>query len=313
MPITTPLSSGATVGYGQLSISASAAEAPANARAAGVWALEAPASEIAALKAAGPATSAAVVAYSDGQAIWAQSKIGPAVTGQSASSEGVYAKSNSGQGVVGESTTNNGVYGISHSAGAAAVAGRNLASDAQRLAGYFDGDVSVTGHISHGGMTTTGDISVGGKINVTGTVTAYDLICPGADCAEMFQTDGDAIDAGTVMVVGEDERLSPCSNAYDPRVAGVVSGAEGYRPGLILNGTQTEGDRRAIALIGRVYCKADASYGAIGIGDLLTTSPTQGHAMRAVDATRSFGATLGKALRPLRQGQALIPVLVALQ
>ncbi len=313
MPVTGPFrDSAATVGYGQLSISPSAAETPDKARAAGIWALEAPATEIDALKAAGPASSAAVVAYSDGQAVWAQSKIGPAISGESDSSQGVYGKSNTGAGVVGESTTNNGVYGISHSPQTAAVAGRNMASGAQKLAGYFDGDVTVTGQVSSAGVAC-GDISVNGKVNVTGTVTAFDLICPGADCAEIFETDRDSIDPGTVMVVGEEERLLPCAAAYDSRVAGVVSGADGYRPGLILNGAQTNGNRRAIALIGRVYCKADASWGSIEIGDLLTTSPTQGHAMRAQDAARSFGATLGKALRPLREGQGLIPVLVALQ
>ncbi len=37
----------------------------------------------------------------------------------------------------------------------------------------------------------------------------------------------------------------------------------------------------SVALAGTVTCKADASYGAIQVGDLLTTSPTPGHAMRA--------------------------------
>jgi hypothetical protein len=66
-------------------------------------------------------------------------------------------------------------------------------------------------------------------------------------------------------------------------------------------------------LIGKVYCKVDAGYGAIEIGDLLTTSPTPGSAMKANDPLKAFGAVLGKALRPLTEGQGLIPVLVALQ
>jgi len=49
------------------------------------------------------------------------------------------------------------------------------------------------------------------------------------------------------------------------------------------------------------------------VGDLLTTSPTPGHAMRADDPGRAFGAVLGKALRPLADGQGLVPILVALQ
>jgi hypothetical protein len=62
-----------------------------------------------------------------------------------------------------------------------------------------------------------------------------------------------------------------------------------------------------------VFCRVDASYGPIDVGDLLTTSPTEGHAMRASDPSRSFGATLGKALDCWSSGTGLVPILVALQ
>ncbi len=65
--------------------------------------------------------------------------------------------------------------------------------------------------------------------------------------------------------------------------------------------------------MGKVYCKVDASYAPIAIGDLLTTSPTPGHAMNAIDQLQAFGAVIGKALRPLGEGQGLIPILIALQ
>ena len=64
---------------------------------------------------------------------------------------------------------------------------------------------------------------------------------------------------------------------------------------------------------GRTYCRVDASYNAIDVGDLLTTSPTPGHAMKANDPARAFGAVIGKALRPLRRESDLIPILVSLQ
>ena len=77
---------------------------------------------------------------------------------------------------------------------------------------------------------------------------------------------------------------------------------------------QQPGDtRKPIALLGKVFCKADAEYGAIEIGDLLTTSPTPGHAMKATDSTRAPGAVIGKALRALGSGQGLVPLLIALQ
>ena len=65
--------------------------------------------------------------------------------------------------------------------------------------------------------------------------------------------------------------------------------------------------------MGKVFCKVDASYGAVEAGDLLTTSDTPGYAMKAADAAKAFGAVVGKALRALPEGQGLIPILVSLQ
>ena len=58
---------------------------------------------------------------------------------------------------------------------------------------------------------------------------------------------------------------------------------------------------------------ADASYGPIEVGDLLTTSATAGHAMRVVDPTLAFGSVIGKALSPLEEGVGLVDVLITLQ
>jgi hypothetical protein len=66
-------------------------------------------------------------------------------------------------------------------------------------------------------------------------------------------------------------------------------------------------------MLGKVFCRVDATYGPIGVGDLLTTSPTQGHAMAARDRVRTPGAVLGKALGARTSGTGLIPILVALQ
>jgi len=94
----------------------------------------------------------------------------------------------------------------------------------------------------------------------------------------------------------------------------VVAGAGDYRPGIVLGAHKASAANQVqIALIGRVSCKVDASFASIAVGDLLTTSPTPGHAMKATDPDRTFGAVIGKALRPLRSGQGLIPVLVAVR
>ena len=159
-------------------------------------------------------------------------------------------------------------------------------------AGWFQGDVTITGN-----LTSKGDISL-----------------PGSDCAENFDvSDTERVEAGTVLVIDQDGALRPCEAAYDKKVAGVVSGAGDYRPGIILDKRQVEHSRAPVALVGKVYCRADAQYSPIETGDLLTTSPTPGHAMRADDPSRAFGAVIGKALSPLAAGQGLIPILIALQ
>jgi hypothetical protein len=115
------------------------------------------------------------------------------------------------------------------------------------------------------------------------------------------------------MVLDQDGALQHCQRAYDKRVAGVVSGAGDYKPGLILDRQQAHDDRVPVALVGKVYCKVDAQYAPIEVGDLLTTSSTLGHAMKADDPLKAFGAVIGKALQGLQSGQGLVPILVALQ
>jgi hypothetical protein len=109
-------------------------------------------------------------------------------------------------------------------------------------------------------------------------------------------------------------RLKVSATAYDRKVAGIISGAGGVKTGMLMgqSGTVADGDY-PVALTGRVYCYADASYGKIATGDLLTTSNTPGHAMKAADMNQSYGAVIGKAMSPLEEGAGLILVLVNLQ
>ena len=103
------------------------------------------------------------------------------------------------------------------------------------------------------------------------------------------------------------------NSEYDRRVAGVVSGAGHYKPGLVLDKKQSSNGRNSISLIGKVYCKVDAQLSPVEVGNLLTTSSTAGHAMKAQDPSRAFGAVIGKALGSLKMGRGLIPILIALQ
>ncbi len=141
-----------------------------------------------------------------------------------------------------------------------------------------------------------------------------DIILANADCAEDFDIIESAeIDPGTVMVIEQKGKLQQSNIAYDKRVVGVVSGALNYKPGLVLDKRQATPFRKSISLMGKVYCKADAQYGSIDVGDLLTTSNTPGHAMKATDPMKAFGSVIGKALGSLNKELGLIPILVTLQ
>ena len=100
---------------------------------------------------------------------------------------------------------------------------------------------------------------------------------------------------------------------YDTKVAGIVSGAGGLKPGLTLQGDCTSNVNTLVAMTGRVYCKAVATSNPIEPGDLLTTSDIRGHAMKAVNRQATHGAILGKAMSPLQDGKGLVLVLVNLQ
>jgi hypothetical protein len=59
--------------------------------------------------------------------------------------------------------------------------------------------------------------------------------------------------------------------------------------------------------------KADASFGAIRAGDLLTTSSHAGYAMRVADKAAASGAIIGKALSSLASGTGSVTVMVTLK
>jgi hypothetical protein len=205
-------------------------------------------------------------------------------------------------GVYGSATENDAVVGYSSSNANAGVAGHNTSTGSAGGVGVYGTGGAYAGKFD-------GNVLVNGTLSVI-----VDIVLTGGDCAEEFDIESSAeIDAGTVMVVSEGGALQPSATAYDRKVAGVISGAGEYKPGLILDRKTSAEGRLPIGLVGKVYCKVDAGHGAIEIGDLLTTSPTPGHAMKASDPSQAFGAVLGKALRSLRSGRDLIPILVALQ
>jgi hypothetical protein len=140
----------------------------------------------------------------------------------------------------------------------------------------------------------------------------------GADLSEQFDvgSDGEDVEPGMVVSIDADNpgKLVVADRPYDYTVAGVVSGAGGVKPGMLMGqrGTVADG-KHPIALTGRVWTWCDASGGAIKPGDLLTTSSVPGHAMKVTDRAKAQGAMIGKAMTSLPEGKGLVLVLVSLQ
>jgi hypothetical protein len=138
----------------------------------------------------------------------------------------------------------------------------------------------------------------------------------GADVAEKFPSSDDNVEPGTVMEIDAEHpgQLRIAREAYSTRVAGVVSGAGDISIGAVLGNLPGHENAPPIALSGRVWVRCDASQAAIAPGDLLTSSDTPGHAMKAADRERAYGTILGKSMTALAQGErGLVLVLVNLQ
>ena len=185
----------------------------------------------------------------------------------------------------------------------------------------LDGDVGGTGggylRLYKGDGTAT--ITMQANLNGDGRITTQELqITGGSDLSEQFDISAVAAPPQPGMVVCIDlanpGQLLPSSKAYDRTVAGVISGAGGVKPGMLMGqrGTAADG-KHPVALTGRVYCLVDAANGAVQPGDLLTTSATPGHAMKVTDHPRAQGAIIGKAMTSLPKGRGLVLVLVSLQ
>jgi hypothetical protein len=186
---------------------------------------------------------------------------------------------------------------------------------------FFDGPFLYG--FNGGALGTVGPDEVSLKWDFSGNVwvsnncsVASLTIRGGADLAEPFQISADNQAAqGSVVVIDEENpgKLKVSNQPYDTRVAGVVSGANGVHPGIQMQQEGLLEGGQNVALTGRVYVQADAAFGAIRPGDLLTTSSTPGHAMKVSNHAKAQGAILGKAMTGLKEGRGTVLVLVTLQ
>jgi hypothetical protein len=149
-----------------------------------------------------------------------------------------------------------------------------------------------------------------------GRISTQELqITGGSDLSEQFDIRGPDGTVKPGMLVSIDPqhagKLVISDQAYDRRVAGIISGAGGVKPGMLMGQSGSAADGQyPVALTGRVYCWADASDGPIQPGDLLTTSNVPGHAGKVADFSKAQGAIIGKAMTALSGGRGLVLVLV---
>jgi hypothetical protein len=180
------------------------------------------------------------------------------------------------------------------------------------------------------------------RVDEDGNVFTKGAVSPASmDVAEFFPV-LESVQAGHVLVASR-KREGACElsrEAADRAVLGVVAASPGVTLGRSIEriasadaeiAEQLELARRVgdleaedrlwadlerrflasyapVALTGTVDVLVDAGYGAIRVGDLLTSSPTPGHAMRAAEALP--GTILGKAIGSLETGTGTVRMLV---
>jgi hypothetical protein len=247
-------------------------------------------------------TSTAFKITNEGQGMGAHAIYG-AITNPSTSSDAAAgwftAVGTGGKAVYAQADSNHAVYARNNSASPTVMARNDGTGDVFRGTVGSDEVFRVT----NDGTTHTNVLQING----------------GSDLSERFdvQALNKPVEPGMVVCIDPDNpgKLAVCTTPYDRTVAGIISGAGGIEPGMMMGqkGTVADG-KHAVALSGRVYVEATAYAAAIRPGDLLTTSKVPGHAMKVTDYSRAQGAILGKAMTRLTEGESgLVLVLVSLQ
>ena len=219
-----------------------------------------------------------------------------------------HSESTSGQGVKGTATSESGTtYGVvGYSASPDGYAGyfRNTSSGV----GLYVQTDSGSGNIIEA-RSGFGDIDFrvarNGNVYAAGT-----FVNGGADYAELLPGVA-GLEPGEVLVIGSDGLLNRSNQPYQTSVVGVYSTQPGFLAGAGDENADLSG-QIPLAVMGVVPVKVTAENGPIQLGDLLSSSSTPGHAMRAgVDPEP--GTIIGKALEPWEMGSGVIQMLVMLR
>jgi hypothetical protein len=171
-----------------------------------------------------------------------------------------------------------------------------------------------TSNVSRMIISESGNIGVGTtqpseKLHVEGRTKTKTLeITGGGDIIEGVNSKS-LLQPGDVVIIDTINEGQVChtTQAYDNKVAGVISGANGIKPGLSLSQEDVlEGDY-PLAMLGRVYVKVT---GKVAAGDMLTTSEIPGRAMAVKDNEAPRGSVIGKAMTSNDGGEGMVLLLV---
>jgi hypothetical protein len=281
-----------------------------------------------------PVGNVGVTGIGESRGVYGSAGTGAGVSGISKQSYGVYGESEGPDlidaGVYGRGDSGPGVYGISYgdvsdrSYGGYFYSqnyrGIYASSDTGWWAGYF---------ASRGGSAEPG-VFVDGYLSVSGSKAGYVVdVVENVGPAPLETGDIVVIVGAAEPLVGEIPlvQVRRAADAASTGVIGVVDqpftdgdqteGESIPHPAaeraLVTAGTAVEQDEYASVVTHGAFkaVRVDASQGAIRPGDLLVSSTTPGHAMRA--NSPAAGTVIGKALEALDAGKGTIAVMVTLQ
>ncbi|MFN8481979.1 MAG: hypothetical protein U0768_02835 [Anaerolineae bacterium] len=217
------------------------------------------------------------------------------------------------------------IYGQGSARDAAALRVRNVQQAAGMAAYLTNSSNFATAHFANGGsgevlylQNGSGDFiravnqpetDIKFRVTTSGDVRADGAFAsPAADFAEMLGGKA-GLEPGDVLVVGEDGELTQSTEPYQTSVVGVYSTAPGFVGGQAM-GDSAKG-KVPLAVVGVAPVKVTDENGAVRPGDLLTTSKTPGHAMKAKPDAPN-GTIVGKALEAHTNGMGRIRMLVVL-